>query len=209
MLAAALAVTALAQAPQVVPPKPISRTDPEYPEEARRASVNGNVAVLLTIAENGMAEDIEIERGAGFGLDEAAINAVRGWRFEPATKGGAIVRYRTRMEIGFKLLTRDEGQITRLAFDLPPAAERPILIRGIVPPTPREPVDTKLRVSLTVAPDGVPRDVSLIDGAPGRWAEDAVPQIREWRFDPARLKGKAIEVKGILEVTRTAPPAAK
>ena len=209
-LLAFCAVVAFAQEPPTIRPRPVKRTEPDYPEEARRAGANGTVHLRFAVSVSGYPENIEVERSAGFGMDEEAVETLRRWRFEPATKGGVAVRFQTKIEINLtQLNSRHGGQFARLHFDLPAGGKRPILIRGKIPTNPNEPGNAKVRIAIELARDGTPRDVSLIEGVPAKWAEDAVQQVREWRFSPARVNGAAIETKGILEVTRTANPRSK
>lgn len=60
----------------------ITRCDPIYPRLARRLGQEGAVRLTLTIAIDGSVSDVVIEHSSGIeALDEAAIAAVRTWRF--------------------------------------------------------------------------------------------------------------------------------
>jgi periplasmic protein TonB len=72
-------------------PKPKTQVAAKYPDEARKAEVEGRVKVKITIDENGKVVDAKIVKGLGFGLDEAAIAAYQQWTFEPATRCGKPV----------------------------------------------------------------------------------------------------------------------
>lgn len=69
----------------VVPPEAVFAPDPRYPEAARRARRPGMVVLQATIDRDGRVTDLEVLRGAPFGMTEAALAAVRRWRFRPAT----------------------------------------------------------------------------------------------------------------------------
>jgi protein TonB len=58
--------------------------DPEYPEPARRTGVEGTVILDATISETGDVTHVAVERGLPLGVSEAAIAAVRHWKYEPA-----------------------------------------------------------------------------------------------------------------------------
>jgi TonB family protein len=62
----------------------ISKVDPEYPEPARRTGVEGTVILDATISETGEVTHVAVERGLPLGVSEAAIAAVRHWKYEPA-----------------------------------------------------------------------------------------------------------------------------
>lgn len=72
-------------------PRPTRTPQPVYPEEARAAGVEGRVRVRVQVNREGEPVDVEIIEGLGHGLDEAAIEAVRRWRFSPSTACGEPV----------------------------------------------------------------------------------------------------------------------
>jgi TonB family protein len=89
--------------PGVSPPKKLSGEFARYPETARRRKVSGVVTVSMIISESGVPEDLEVIESAGPLLDEAVLNAVAEWRFEPAQRDGRPVPLRYRMRQRFRL----------------------------------------------------------------------------------------------------------
>jgi TonB family protein len=63
----------------------VSKVAPVYPELAKRMHVSGTVVVLLTVAPDGSVSDAKVESGHAL-LGNAAQDAVRRWRFEPASE---------------------------------------------------------------------------------------------------------------------------
>jgi len=88
----------------VTAPKVLHKMEPEYTEEGRVAKYQGTVVLAVEIDPNGVAQNIRIVKGLGFGLDENAVMAVQQWRFQPATKDGAAVTVQARIEVNFRLL---------------------------------------------------------------------------------------------------------
>ncbi len=84
-------------------PKPIYSPDPEYSEEARKVKHMGVVVLWLVVGPDGKPRDIRVARTLGLGLDEKAIEAVKNWRFEPATKDGKPVAVQINVEVNFHL----------------------------------------------------------------------------------------------------------
>ena len=84
-------------------PRIIRKVDPKYPEAARRANREAVVIVEFTVDVTGKATDIKVVDPKGFGFDEAAIEAVKKWRFTPAKKGDEAVPQRVRQPIRFNL----------------------------------------------------------------------------------------------------------
>lgn len=64
------------------------RVKPKYPDTAKKAEKEGTVMLAATIDENGIPKDIVALTSIGFGLEEAAIEALKKTTFRPATKGG-------------------------------------------------------------------------------------------------------------------------
>lgn len=62
-------------------PQLIKKIEPTWTEEARQAGISGMVLVSFTVDAAGIARDLAVTRGLGYGLDEKAIEAVRQWRF--------------------------------------------------------------------------------------------------------------------------------
>src|SRR6185437_12103417 len=78
----------LAQSTGDTAPTLLYREEPEYSAEATRARVQSTVTLGITVGEDGKAHDIHVTQGAGFGLDEKAIEAMDKWRFNPGTHDG-------------------------------------------------------------------------------------------------------------------------
>jgi len=75
----------------------------EYPELARRAGVEGTVYVNAYVDEEGVVQKIELVRGIGAGLDEAAMEAVLKARFIPGKQRGIPIRVRVVVPVRFSL----------------------------------------------------------------------------------------------------------
>jgi len=70
--------------PGMVMPTCLYCPTPGYTDEARETKLQGMVTVLVLVGTDGRATNIRITKGLGAGLDERAVEAVRGWRFTPA-----------------------------------------------------------------------------------------------------------------------------
>jgi TonB family protein len=57
---------------------------PLYTDEARKVKMQGTVTLRVLVGADGRAAQIHVARGVGYGLDERAIETVRGWKFTPA-----------------------------------------------------------------------------------------------------------------------------
>ena len=61
-----------------------SRVAPVYPELARKMNVSGTVKLKVTIAPNGQVKDTKVVGGHPLLID-AAQDAIRKWKYEPAS----------------------------------------------------------------------------------------------------------------------------
>jgi protein TonB len=72
-------------------PKPvvIQNTPPSYPDLARRNGWEGRVMIRVEVSAEGRPISTAIAKSSGFGvLDQAALRAVKSWRFQPRTVAG-------------------------------------------------------------------------------------------------------------------------
>ena len=85
-------------------PVVLTKIDPEYSEDARKARFQGTVRLRIVVGSNGRARDIKVSQGLGLGLDDRAIDAVSKWTFVPGKLNGkptAVVAY---VDVNFRLL---------------------------------------------------------------------------------------------------------
>ncbi len=81
-----------------------SRTSsPQYTKDLPRRERFRDGVLELVISADGLPENIKVTRSLDPGLDLKAIEAVRQWRFAPATKNGEAVAVEANVEVNFKL----------------------------------------------------------------------------------------------------------
>jgi TonB family protein len=85
-------------------PSVLSKVEPEYSEEARKAKWQGTVILQLVVNERGLPQQMKVVRSLGLGLDQKAIEAVAKWRFKPGMKDGKPVPVIATIEVNFRLL---------------------------------------------------------------------------------------------------------
>ena len=83
-------------------PALIHRVEPDYPGVAVAAKVSGTVILEATVNEAGKVTDVTILRSIIL-LDQAAIKAVRQWRYEPLTLNGQPVPFILVVTVTFTL----------------------------------------------------------------------------------------------------------
>jgi protein TonB len=84
---------------------PESKVEPEYPKPARVAGLEARVVLAAVVERDGTVGEIEVISAPRLdsGFSEAAIAAVRQWRYHPARQGGRPVASPVRIEVTFKI----------------------------------------------------------------------------------------------------------
>lgn len=98
------------------PPVFTNRVRPVYTEEADRADISATVEARVVLQSNGAIGKVRIVKWAGYGLDEAAVQAIRQLKFTPATRDGK--------QIGVRALIRYNFRRTRVADPIPAEPEK-------------------------------------------------------------------------------------
>jgi len=86
----------------VRPPRKLVDVRPEYPEEARAARIEGVVILGIVIGEDGSVIDSTVLRSIP-ALDQAALEAVSQWEFEPTLLNGEPVEIEMTVTVNFTL----------------------------------------------------------------------------------------------------------
>jgi Ca-activated chloride channel family protein len=91
---------------------PSSYVKPAYPEVARKACMKGKVVLGAVIRKDGTVGEIKVLQSGhpDVGFADEAVNAVRQWRFKPATRGGVPVEVYYTIPVEFGL--EEEGRVT-------------------------------------------------------------------------------------------------
>ena len=89
----------------VIAPIALNKPSLAYPPIALRQRVEGKVDLSVLVDERGTVADAKVMAGAGgrAGLNEAASEYVKRWKFRPATKDGVVVRTWTPVSVVFML----------------------------------------------------------------------------------------------------------
>ncbi len=77
--------------------------DPSYPEDERHARHEGTVVLDVIVGSDGLPRDVEVSRTLSPEFDQAAILAVKNWRFTPATRDGKPIAVGIHVQVAFRL----------------------------------------------------------------------------------------------------------
>ena len=81
-----------------------TKVQPVYPELARKAEVTGSVILEAVVRKDGTVDGLKVLRspGVNLGFEEAAIDAVSQWRYQPGTQNGQPVDVYFTIVVEFK-----------------------------------------------------------------------------------------------------------
>ena len=94
--------------PKVTPPRSdaayLQNPQPRYPMSARRRGEQGTVVLKVLVTAEGLAGSVSVQASSGYSaLDQAALEAVKSWKFVPARQGSQAVEGWHLVPIVFKL----------------------------------------------------------------------------------------------------------
>jgi len=88
---------------EVTPPRLVVKVTPEYPDVARRIRLEGRVSLQVVVGPDGSVETVEVVAATNPLFTGPAVEAVKRWRYTPATWRGRAVRVFYSVEVTFVL----------------------------------------------------------------------------------------------------------
>jgi len=92
----------VALGPDVTPPRRVSGDPPKLPDAAKSLKQSSSVLVEFVVDETGGVRDAKVLESAGAQIDAACLDAVRAWRYEPASTQGVKVKVAQRARFSFQ-----------------------------------------------------------------------------------------------------------
>ena len=84
------------------PPVVTDQVPPDYPATMHRANLDGKALVALIVLPDGKPDQVQLVEATHPLFAEAAVEAVRHWRFKPAMKNGVPVASSMQLPIEFR-----------------------------------------------------------------------------------------------------------
>jgi protein TonB len=160
---------------------------PVYPDIAKAARVSGVVILEVRVAPDGTVEDAMVLRSIPL-LDQAAIDAVRQWRFTPTLLNGQPVPVMLTVTVNFTPDKEPEASAApamEQAVEVTPEGRAPRVIKEVNPVYPDDAREAKVEgmveVEATIGTDGKVTDVRVIRSVP-MLDDAAVAAVRAWEF---------------------------
>ncbi len=94
-------------------PIPIIQGKPRYPRNLVRERVEGKVLAILSVDEDGNVYDVEVEKSDYQEFAESARSAIMTWKFLPGRKEGKQVKFRMRVPVSFRLITKRSSTLSQ------------------------------------------------------------------------------------------------
>ncbi len=94
-------------APHSIPPETVaqnivSKVNPKYPPEAKKAGIQGTVELDAVVSKSGHVEKLSVVSGPSE-LQQSALDAVRQWRYKPFLLNGAAIEVKTTISVVYTL----------------------------------------------------------------------------------------------------------
>src|SRR5579872_1842555 len=89
--------------PCATPPRAVSAPSPDVPQQSNKKGKYGVSLLSIIVEPDGSTSHIRVIKPVGHGLDEKAVDAVKTWKFKPATLNGKPVAVQIAVEIKFHL----------------------------------------------------------------------------------------------------------
>jgi TonB family protein len=165
-----------------------------YPPIAQSARVGGIVIIEATLGTDGQVKDVKILRSEPL-LDQAALDAVRQWRYTPTLLGGVPVEVVLTTTVTFSL-------------DQPPAAPPPVRVGGDIKPpelmkrvSPVYPDDAReakltgvVLIEAVIDAQGHVKNPRVLRSVAPSLDQAALEAVRQWEHAPTLLSGVPVEV---------------
>ena len=87
--------------PGITRAKATYQPNPEYSDRAARKKIQGDVRLSIIVTAEGTVRDPQITHSLDKDLDKNAVECVKKWKFEPATKDGKPVATHVAVEVSF------------------------------------------------------------------------------------------------------------
>jgi TonB family protein len=179
----------------IEPPKIVKKVNPVYPEVARKNGIQGVVIIEAKIDETGRVIDALILRSIP-ALDQAALDAVRQWAYEPLVIEGKPRKAFFTVTVNFRLGDKDADEFAKDAVkvrgDLKPP--KPIkVVKAVYPEIARQAaVEGVVILEAKTDVNGRVKDVRILRPVP-LLNEAAIAAVRQWVYEPLVIDGEPRE----------------
>lgn len=201
-------------------PMVVDHVDAVYPPDKLAQGIGAKVELLVTVERDGTVGDATVAVSGGAEFDVAAVDAVKRWRFIPATRSGTPIRARIRIPFHFSPDGRQptgghehavlESVLKQIQQKLKPrakpkaSAKPPKRPKPAAPPKPVEPAEPPVDLETGLAlPHSVSRPGKPIESLVQGHIRPAVRSASDFRLDRDIIK--AVPRGTAADLVRSAP----
>ncbi|HUG13225.1 MAG TPA: TonB family protein [Opitutaceae bacterium] len=179
---------------------------PNYPDELWKTGVEGQAVVQATISETGAVDKAEIVSADNPAFGEAALAAVKQWKFKPATQDGNPVSSNVQLPVVFSIpgeqkFNIEMGREVFMSIIEPvvPEANLDHPMKVVKPPVAvwpggidADPYEVQVLVKLVVGPTGETFNPEIADNSPRELWLPAMKAAAQMTCEPPLLDGKPV-----------------
>jgi TonB family protein len=184
---------------EIKPPRLVKQVAPVYPKIARQARVEGLVIVEAKTDEQGDVVATRILRSIPI-LDQAALDAVRQWKYEPLVIDGKPRKVIFTVTVRFVLDEPEKRAYTKFSEGAVRAegdVKPPKLVKEMAPIYPEVArvagVEGVVILGVKTDEQGTVKDVIVLRSIP-LLDQAAIDAVRQWVYEPMVIDGKAVPV---------------
>ncbi|MCJ7579853.1 MAG: M56 family metallopeptidase [Candidatus Aminicenantes bacterium] len=188
----------------IKPPKLIKSVKPDYPEEAKKEGIEGAVILEATTDQDGVVQKVEILRSIP-ALDQAAIDALKQWEFEPMLINGEpkgvifTVTCRFSLEDEEKVVDEQGGIQNEIEQEILilEGDKIPKLLKKVDPVYPesarKEGINGEVIIQVTIDESGLVEKAQIIKSIP-ELDGATIEAVQQWTYEPYLVDNKPIKV---------------
>lgn len=185
-------------------PRVLQEVKPAYPPDAMYVGMEGTVLLECVVTAEGTVGDVRVRTPLYPSLDDAAIAALKQWRFKPGARDGKPVPVAVDVEMSFTL---DAGKGPRLdsadVYKPGPDATAPSVmqeVKAVYTDAARQAgIEGTVGIECVVLPDGTVGRLRLTKRLDPGLDVEAVKALRRWRFAPGLRNGQPVPVQVTIE----------
>ena len=172
-------------------PRLKSATEPEYPKEAAEKGIEGQVILALKVNETGRVIDAMVLRSVPE-FDRAALEAVKGWVFEPLLIEGKPRTCVFTCTVGFNLEKLRAAK--KRAAEPKPAVTAPRLTHYVPAAYPEQAkakgITGTVVLSVTLDTGGNVIAAKVLKSLSAELDQAAIDAVKQWKYEPMTIDGK-------------------
>jgi TonB family protein len=169
------------------------------------AGVEGVVTLECVVTPDGTVGEVRVTQPLEPSLDQAAIDALKQWRFRPGQKDGKAVAVMVEVEMSFTLRDRGPRLDSPEVYKPGPDVTLPKLLTDTKPAYTaaaiRERIEGVVEIECVVRADGTVGHMRVKKPLHPELNRSALKAVSDYRFAPGMKDARAVPVQITLEVS--------